>query len=107
MYAKSYFSHFRALWLNDDSRLLSHLYPALDADAAHPTDVFFVSVLAVPPPKCRPCQFTGGMMTTHPQSSGLEWVVKTVAIMKHLLKVRGLGRWESLNTFQQSQFECR
>ena len=27
------------------------------------------------------------MMTTHPQSSGLEWVVKTVAIMKHLLKV--------------------
>ena len=32
-------------------------------------------------------QFTGGMMTTHPQSSGLEWVVKTVAIMKHLLKV--------------------
>ena len=83
-----FFSHFRALWLNDDSRLLSHLYPALDADAAHPTDVFFVSVLAVPPPKCRPCQFTGGMMTTHPQSSGLEWVVKTVAIMKHLLKVR-------------------
>ena len=44
------------MWLTDDSRLLSHLYPALDAGAAYPTDVFFVSVLAVPPPKCRPCQ---------------------------------------------------
>ena len=93
MCTQYFFSHFRALWLNDDSRLLSHLYPALDADAAHPTDVFFVSVLAVPPPKCRPCQFTGGMMTTHPQSSGLEWVVKTVAIMRHLLKVRQIETW--------------
>ena len=98
------------MWLNDDSRLLSHLYPALDAGASHPTDVFFVSVLAVPPPKCRPCQFTGGMMTTHPQSSGLEWVVKTVAIMRHLLKVRRFGVWtrrESLKVEGISKFSCR
>ena len=53
----------------------------------YPTDVFFVDVLAVPPPKARPCQFTGGMMTIHPQSTGLQYVVETVAVMKQILQV--------------------
>ena len=37
-----------------------------------PTDIFFVEVLAVPPPNARPCQFTGGALTIHPQSTSLQ-----------------------------------
>jgi hypothetical protein len=56
-------------------------------DSAYPTDVFFLEVLAVPPPKSRPCQFAGGIMTLHPQSSSLQDVVETVTVMKQILQV--------------------
>ena len=52
----------------------------------YPTDLFFVEVLSVPPPKTRPCQYTAGSMTIHPQSKGLEKVIESVTFLKQILQ---------------------
>lgn len=78
--------HLRELWAWDPE-IMSNLFPMLKKPCDFPTDRFFVDVLLVPPPKTRPCQYTGGMMTIHPQSSGLQNVVDTVNILKQLLQV--------------------
>ena len=52
--------HFRELWAFDPD-ILKSLYPMLKTKGCeNPTDLFFIDVLAVPPPKTRPCQYTGG-----------------------------------------------
>ena len=94
--------HFRYLWVSDQD-LLSSLFPMLrqeknndmcngegfaDTDTSdRPTDVFFIEVLAVPPPNTRPCQYTGGSMTIHPQSTSLQRLLETVAVLKQVLQV--------------------
>ena len=79
--------HFRSLF-SKDHELLSHLFPVMKNSAmTHPTDSFFLDVIAVPPPRTRPCQFTGGIMTQHPQSQALQNVLETVAIIKPLVQI--------------------
>lgn len=64
--------HFRTLW-SFDHALLQHLFPVMKrTDIKHPTDVLFLDVIPVPPPRSRPCQFTGGIMTQHPQSQAIQ-----------------------------------
>ncbi len=79
--------HFRELWALD-SDILANLFPMLRNDSCEfPTDLFFIEALGVPPPKTRPCQFMSGMMTLHPQSTGLQNVLETVTILKQVLQV--------------------
>ena len=95
--------HFRYLW-QTDQELLSTLFPMLkqeqsqtfnkfivdekgDSSSGYPTDIFFVEVLAVPPPNARPCQYTGGSLSIHPQSISLTRVLETVTVLKEVLKV--------------------
>ena len=79
--------HFRALY-STDHELLQHLFPVMKrTDLKQPTDVLFLEVIPVPPPRTRPCQFTGGIMTQHPQSQALQNVVESVAIIKPLVQV--------------------
>ena len=63
-----------ALGATDQHSLLQLLM-----EGPHDKVVLFVDVLPVPPPRTRPCQFTGGIMTVHPQSSGLQYVIESVA----------------------------
>ena len=97
--------HFRSLW-QSDHELLSSLFPMLkqdkngnikekeinnmgdcNYDEEWATDIFFVDVLAVPPPNTRPCQFTGGSLTIHPQSTSLQRLIETVTVLKQVLLV--------------------
>jgi hypothetical protein len=55
--------------------------------ADYPPDLFFVETLGVPPPKTRPCQYTGDIMTIHPQSTALEKVIETILILKQIIQV--------------------
>lgn len=89
--------HFRELWVHD-AEVLSYLFPMLRTSTAkYPTDVFFVDVLAVPPPKTRPCQFMGGTLNVHPQSTGLQYVVESVMVMKQVLQLLRGQDLESLS----------
>ncbi len=86
------------------SQVLSHLFPALqhvitansksldEGDLCYPTDIFFTDVLAVPPPKSRPCLFAAGTLTIHPQSTGLQHVVETATTLRELLRVLRSGQ---------------
>ena len=79
--------HFRSLYSTDHD-LIKHLFPVMKGSSLkYPTDVLFVEVLPVPPPRARPCQFTGGIMTQHPQSQALQNVVESVAIIKPLVQL--------------------
>jgi len=79
--------HFRILYTHDHE-LLGHLFPVMKrVDLANPTDVLFMDVVPVPPPRVRPVQFTGGLLTQHPQSQALQNVVEAVALIKPLVKV--------------------
>ena len=94
--------HFRSLW-QTDNKLLATLFPMLEQEESRelsdgrketnsdnsgwPTDVFFVDVIAVPPPNTRPCQYTGGNMTIHPQSTSLQKLLETIAVVKQVLQV--------------------
>jgi DNA-directed RNA polymerase I subunit RPA1 len=89
---------FRNLW-RQDAEILVALFPVLKAlECPYPTDIFFVETLAVAPPKIRPCQFTGGLMTVHPQSTSVNYVVETISVMKLILRaIRGDESLEDMN----------
>ena len=71
-----------------DHELLSYLFPMLKhTQSSRPTDLFFMDTLGVPPPKTRPCMYTGDIMTIHPQSVALEKVVETVVVLKQIIQV--------------------
>ena len=77
----------RSLYAHDHE-LLVHLFPVMRrVDLSHPTDVLFLEVLPVPPPRARPVQFTGGLLTQHPQSVALQNVVEAVTMIKPLAQV--------------------
>ena len=79
--------HFRALY-SVDHELLGRLFPVMRGSVtSHPTDLLFLEVLPVPPPRARPVQFTGGLMTLHPQSQALQYVLEAVAVMKPLVQL--------------------
>ena len=79
--------HFRSLF-SVDHELLVRLFPVMRSSSTiHPTDLLFLDVLPVPPPRARPVQFTGGLLTLHPQSQALQNVLQSVAVMKPLVQV--------------------
>ena len=79
--------HFRSLWAVD-SELVGRLFPVMRASSTvKPTDLLFLDVLPVPPPRARPVQFTGGLLTLHPQSTALQHVVEAVAVIRPLVEV--------------------
>jgi len=79
--------HFRELWTWDRD-LLRKMFPMLTNNLDEfPTDVFFVDALAVPPPRSRPSQYTGGTLTLHPQSTALNNVVESITVLKQVLQV--------------------
>jgi len=88
--------HFRELWQHE-AAVLAHVFPALkrvalETRSEHPTDIFFLDLVAVPPPRSRPCQIAAGSMTLHPQSQSLQYVVENAGIMRAILKeMRGVG----------------
>jgi hypothetical protein len=56
MYFNTFFlrNHLRKVWRNE-KEFMTALSPVLEkCDMEHPTDTFFLDVIAVPPPKMRP-----------------------------------------------------
>jgi len=86
--AQEMMDHFRALFVQDQE-LIENLFPVLSntGQMKTPTDLFFIQVLAVPPPRARPAQITEGGMTMHPQTQGLQDVIHATITMKQLVKL--------------------
>jgi len=84
---KDLMDHFRALY-NTEKSLLVNMFPVLSScPLANPTDLFFVEILPVPPPRVRPAQYQNGFQSLHPQTQGLLDVVIANATMRQVLKV--------------------
>ncbi|XP_059472140.1 DNA-directed RNA polymerase I subunit RPA1 [Neocloeon triangulifer] len=76
----------RSIWLNEQE-FLETLFPVLKRnDMQFPTDLFFLEVLPVIPPNCRPVNKSARGVIEHPQSFTLKVVMQNVIVVQNLLK---------------------
>lgn len=93
---KELMGHFQSVY-SQDPELLNYLFPVFrQSGLTTPTDLLFMEVLPVPPPRSRPAMFADGMITMHPQSQALQNVVESAIVLKQLLHVHQGADLESL-----------
>ena len=74
--------HFREVWKNDEN-LFKSLFPVLKStNCQYPTDIFFLEVIPVTPPKFRPVDFTNGTIKENGRSMVLKDIIKNAEILK-------------------------
>lgn len=75
----------RLLWKNENE-LFGQLYPVLlKTNIENPSDVFFLDVISVMPPKFRPVNIVGGIMSDNKQTAVLRKIVQDTYIVKTTL----------------------
>jgi len=74
--------HFREVWKNDQG-LFESLFPVLrSTKCQYPTDIFFLEVIPVAPPRYRPVDFTNGMIKENGRSMVLKKIIQDAEILK-------------------------
>ncbi|ODM89496.1 DNA-directed RNA polymerase I subunit RPA1 [Orchesella cincta] len=77
-------NHLRQVW-EKDADFLKSLFPVLNTTkATHPTDLFFVEVVGVPPPKNRAAQMVNNQMVEHPQNLALRHIVTSCTMLNYV-----------------------
>lgn len=77
----------RHCW-DKNQEVLSALYPVLEAsELEHPTDIFFLNVLMVVPPKFRPCNYQNGVAIEHQHTVILRNIVRLGKVLRFLLSM--------------------
>lgn len=71
-----------------DIDILVHCFPVLKfANCNPPTDIFFMDIVAIPPPNVRPCNVLQGELVEHPQSNLYKSILQIAFTAKAILKV--------------------
>ncbi|OQR80094.1 DNA-directed RNA polymerase I subunit RPA1-like, partial [Tropilaelaps mercedesae] len=82
--------HLRDLWILEHT-VMGYLFGSLrEAECRgmeHPTDMFFMDVMAVSPPKFRPCNFVTGKKYEHQLTACLNRVLRTAHDLQDILVV--------------------
>ena len=91
----------------NDKDLFCHLFPVLlKTKGENPTDVFFLDVIPVIPPKFRPCNFVDGTMSENGQSKILRGVIVNAKSVRAALTVhKAGGNIELLNEESKRQYK--
>lgn len=77
--------HLRELW-RTEKELFGRLYPVLmSTNIKHPTDVFFLDIIPVIPPRYRPVNVIGGQMSENGQTTILRKIVTDTYVVKTAL----------------------
>lgn len=77
--------HLRELW-RTEKELFGRLYPVLmSTKIQHPTDVFFLDIIPVIPPRYRPVNVIGGQMNENGQTMVLRKIVTDTYVVKTAL----------------------
>jgi DNA-directed RNA polymerase I subunit RPA1 len=72
----------REVW-NNDRELFGRLFPVLKTtNCENPTDVFFLDVVPVMPPKFRPMNFSNGILKENGQSLLLKKIIEETYIVR-------------------------
>nr|CAG4636748.1 EOG090X00BV [Ceriodaphnia reticulata] len=88
--------HFRLVWRND-REMFGHLYPVLKkTKIEHPTDVFFLQVIPVIPPKFRPTNVVNSQVQENGQTSVLRKIVTDNFVVKAALYAQQRNSFDSL-----------
>ena len=91
-----YREHFREVWKNDQS-LFEALFPVLrNTKNQYPTDIFFLEVIPVTPPRFRPVDFTNGVIKENGRSMVLKKIIQDAEILKTALVAYKLNSADSL-----------
>ncbi|CAL8145005.1 unnamed protein product [Orchesella dallaii] len=76
-------NHLRKMW-EKDADFLKSLFPVLSSTTTkYPTDLFFVEVVGVPPPKNRAAQVVNNQMVEHPQNLALRHIVTSCTMLNY------------------------
>jgi DNA-directed RNA polymerase I subunit RPA1 len=71
------------VWLSDPD-FLTYLFPVLCiTQTQFPTDLFFVDVVAVPPPKNRAARMVNNMVVEHPQNLALRHIITSITMLQY------------------------
>ena len=74
--------HLREVW-NNDRELFGRLFPVLKTtNCENPTDVFFLDVVPVIPPKFRPMNFSNGALNENGQSLLLKKIIEETYVVR-------------------------
>lgn len=86
----------RKIWIQS-SDLIQELMPVLkNTDLEYPTDLFFMDVVLVTPPKTRPINFTKGKLIEDSHTSAYKNIVDDCIIIKTLVKAVEANSFELL-----------
>ena len=90
---------FRKIYENDKD-ILDNLFPFLKQgkNLEHPTDLFFIEVLSVPPSKSRPPQHLNGIISMHPQSTAILTVLERGLLIRPLMQLMKGGEVKDVDT---------
>ncbi|CAG7659349.1 unnamed protein product [Allacma fusca] len=78
--------HLQTVWIKETD-FLQYVFPVLQSAAAEfPTNVFFIDVLPVTPPKNRPSQTVNNISVEHPLNLALRSVVSSCAVIQYIVR---------------------
>ncbi|KDR17997.1 DNA-directed RNA polymerase I subunit RPA1, partial [Zootermopsis nevadensis] len=88
--------HLRKIWRNE-KEFMTTLSPVLkNCDMKHPTDTFFLDLIAVPPPKMRPVNFVNNKLVEHPQTQAYKLIIQDSIIIQNITRTIRDGDTSSL-----------
>lgn len=95
--------HMRNLWVND-ATLVAEILPVLvvSRELTHPTDMFFMDILPVPPPNVRPCNFVDRQITEHARTQTYKAILELSMLLRSVVHVIQEGE-ESLKELAEVQ----
>ncbi|GLH02960.1 DNA-directed RNA polymerase I subunit RPA1, partial [Gryllus bimaculatus] len=98
-------NHLRALW-TEGSDFIMVLAPVLRRiKSQYPTDVFFVEIVPVPPPKVRPVNFVKGKMNEHPQTIVFQQVLEHSIVTRQAAHIVNGGTADQLSEEGQQLYQ--
>ena len=85
----------RKIW-EESKDLVEELMPILkNSNLSYPTDLFFMDVILVTPPKARPVEFANGIMIENPHTVIYKNIINDCIIIKNLVKAVDTGDYNS------------
>ncbi|XP_067005797.1 DNA-directed RNA polymerase I subunit RPA1 [Anabrus simplex] len=79
-------NYLRDIWKQEQD-LITALAPVLkNSSTDFPTDIFFLDIIPVPPPKSRPVNILDGKMLEHPQTIIYRYILEDCLVARNIIK---------------------
>ncbi|XP_063236510.1 DNA-directed RNA polymerase I subunit RPA1 [Bacillus rossius redtenbacheri] len=89
--------YLRKMW-EANADFVACLFPVLKkCSYEHPTDLFFLDIVPVIPPRMRPVNFVDGRLVEHPQNEVYKHILEESMVLRNATKAEQAGRVDGLS----------